>query len=192
MTPDYHIEEYWLSFKDSMYNFYNKYNMIPRPIELWSARLNELQTTKQYNIIETKIRDYISLYAIDVMRCQCNYHMSILITNIKRWNTLSTNYNFNSGESYYNSVFLLIDIYNSITNKCSTIDDNIKNIYNMVELYIINQDFYHIIKYAIQHNKPAILDKINKFKPSYDIIETIIGKNINTQMSGKKILQLIN
>ncbi len=192
MNPDFYIEEFWLNFKDSMHNFYNKYNIIPRPIELWSSRLNELQTNKMYTIIETKIRDYISLYAIDVMRYQSNYDMSILITNIKRWNTLSTNYNFNSTESYHNSVFLLIDIYNSITNKCSTIDDNIKNIYNMVELYIINQDFYYIIKFAIKNNKPAILDKINKFKPSYDIIESIIGKNINSPLCGKKILQLVN
>ena len=200
-NPDHHIEQYWLDFKQSMINFYNAHNMPPRPYNIWSANLNKLQQDTLYDIIETNIRDYISLYAIDVLRFQSNYHMGILVTNIKRWNELSTKYNFNSPEKYVNMIFLLIDIYNTITNKCTLIDDDIKSLFSMIELYILYDNFNVLIDYAITHKKQSMLDKIRLYCDQYFVfdmysyIETkykiSLSKNSVYNMSAKKILLLI-
>jgi hypothetical protein len=197
-NPDHNIEQYWLDFKQSMINFYNTHYMPPRPYTVWSTNLNKLQQESKYDIIETSIRDYISLYAIDVLRFQSNYHMGILVTNIKRWNELSTKYNFNSPEKYVNMIFLLIDIYNTLTNKCTFIDDDIKSLFSMIELYILYDNFNVLIDYSIMHKKQSMLDKIRLYCDQYFVfdmygyIETKYNISINNNMSGKKILLLIN
>ena len=55
-----------------MINFYSE-TKINRPLNLWSNNLNELQKEKQYNKIEENIRDYISLYAIDLIKSMNKY-----------------------------------------------------------------------------------------------------------------------
>ena len=72
-----------------MNNFYNETNAsicknlnINRPINYWSDNLNNLQKNKDYQHIEINIRDYMSLYAIDLLRHNALYHIKILITNI--------------------------------------------------------------------------------------------------------------
>jgi hypothetical protein len=192
INPDHHIEEFWLNFKNSMNNFYTATKSISRPIALWSDNLNNLQKNKQYDIIEKCIRDYISLYAIDILRCHANYYFNILYTNIKRWNVISQKYHFTLDDnSYHNVVFMLIDIYHSVTIKGSYIDDNIINIFSMVELYIINNDFTILITYAIEHNKPSIIDKLNKFDDINHIIETTYNIIVPSKSCGKKIISLI-
>ena len=44
--PDYELEEFYLSFKQSMINFY-KHHTFTRPINDWSNRLNDLQSKKK-------------------------------------------------------------------------------------------------------------------------------------------------
>ncbi len=73
-NEDYMIEEFWISFKKSMLNFYNEINILSRPIISWSNKLNELQKNKEYMLIESNIRDYMSLYAIDLLRHNAYYH----------------------------------------------------------------------------------------------------------------------
>jgi hypothetical protein len=196
---DYYIEQFWLDFKKSMINFYNIYKIISRPINIWSNKLNELQKKQKYLLIETHIRDYISLYAIDVLRFYDNYHMGILITNIKRWNTLvSKMNNFETSETkYINIVFLLIDIYNSFTNKCTLINDDIKYLFSTVEYYILHEDFTEFIDYAIKNNKPSVIDKINSNNYTTSIlncreyIEDKYNVKLSPKISGRKILDLI-
>ena len=84
--PDALIEEFWLSLKISMKNFY-KIHKFTRPIDTWSEQLNIYQKQENYEAIENHIRNYMSLYAIDLMKGCSSYYMRILITNIKRWNT---------------------------------------------------------------------------------------------------------
>ena len=197
MNPDYMIEKFWLDFKQSMINFYNAHHMPPRPYNIWSENLNKLQQEAKYEIIETNIRDYISLYAIDVLRFQSNYHMGILVTNIRRWNDISTKYNFNSPEKYVNMIFLLVDIYNILTNKCTIIDDEIKSLFNMIELYVLYNHMNVLVDYAISHNKQGMLDKIRLYCNQYNVfdiysyIEKKYNININNNMSAKKILNII-
>ena len=199
MNPDYLIEKYWLDLKQSMDNFYTVSNIPPRPIKMWSAELNTLQSLKQYMEIEYNINNYISLFAIDVIRHQSCYYIDILATNIKRW--YHTSSQIIMTDKYNNIIFLLFDIYHSLLKNNHNSDDitTIHSMFQMVELYIIYEDFSVLIKYAIEYNKPGVLDKL---KTKYDI-NTMIFKiyridvtqhtiNNNSKISGKKIIQIIN
>ena len=194
---DHYIEEFWLSFKQSMINFYTVTKMPTRPIVLWSNNLNILQKAQNYDMIEKTIRDYISLYAIDVLRHYANYYFCILHTNIKRWNIISTKYNFLNTHNflntphYHNVVFMLIDIYYGITLKGTYMDDMIKEIFSMVEMYIINNDFMPLICYAIDNNKSSVIDKLNHYTDINSIIETKYNITLSPKTAGRKIISLI-
>jgi hypothetical protein len=197
-AEDYFIEQFWLDFKKSMNNFYSEINSsnYNRPINYWSNKLNELQKTKEYNLIEINIRDYMSLYAIDLLRTFSLYHTGILITNIKRWNTIAINSKFemNTEHKYINIVFLLIDIFNTFTNKCTTYNDELKIIFSMVELFVIYEDLTNIVDYAIKNNKPSIIDNINLFESqfnkskTYKYIEDKYNIQLSPKISAKKII----
>jgi hypothetical protein len=192
---DYYIEQFWIDLKKSMNNFYNEIkNTIYRPINYWSDTLNELQKDKKYSLIESTIRDYMSLYAIDLLRTFSLYHTGILITNIKRWNTIAINNKFeiqtytnNNEKHYINIVFLLLDLFNNLTNKCTTDNDELKIIFSMVELFIIHKDLTSLVDYAIKNNKPSIIDNINLFESQLNQTRTIkyIEDKYNIQLSPK-------
>lgn len=191
-NPDYHIELFWLNFKKSMINYYSIKNL-SRPIDYWSDELNKLQKLKKYNLIQNKIKNYISLFAIDLMRNLEHYHIRILFTNIKRWNKLSILNNFQSNlENYHNIIFLLLDIYKSMLS--SEFNTDSKLIFNQIELLILWKDFSSIIEYSIKNKKLSIIDKINKFDPKLvnNHIENIYNIKINNILSAKKIFKLIN
>ena len=201
-NEDHMIEEFWIYFKKSMLNFYEEINILSRPITIWSNKLNELQQKKEYMLIESNIRDYMSLYAIDLLRHNSGYHINILITNIKRWNTIAKNnskFDIQSDSKYINSVFLLIDLYNIINVKTN---HSIIELFSMVELYIIHEDFKVFIDYAITHNKPSIIDKINEFETPHTNLHLNKSNTIkyleekykvllSPKMSARKIFQII-
>ncbi len=200
-NPDYHIEQFWLSFKKSMDNFYEEYKCLSRPISFWSHYLNELQKRRDYPNIEINIRDYLSLYAIDLLRNNASYHIGILNTNIKRWNNISIKRFEYCDSKYINTVFLLLDMY-EILIKCSQ-NHEIETLYSMVEIYIIHQDFKIFIDFAIKHNKPGIIDKILKYEEEHNMHSNTkntsiiyIEKNFNVELSpkisAKKIFNKIN
>lgn len=188
--PDYYIENFWLDLKVTMKNFYEQNNIKnERPINLWSFELNTLQKKEDYNTIQNNIRNYMSLYAIDLMKFNDLYHTGILITNIKRWDKLSTKYNFEQSESkYHNIIFLLLDIYNCIMDYSNI---ELSNIFKQVELFIIYEDFSCLIKYAICNNKANIIDKLNSYKNINDFIKNNYNIDFDDNMSGKKILKLL-
>jgi hypothetical protein len=203
MNPDYHIEQFWISFKTSMNNFYNTSKCSPRPINYWSEYLNKLQKNivdNDYNNIEINIRDYMSLYAIDLLRNNSEYHIGILNTNIKRWNIISTSRFEFCDSKYINIVFLLLDIYDLLI-KCEQ-KHEIEILFSMVEIYIIHEDLKTFIDYAIKYNKPSIIDKILKFEedhnknsiktPGIKYIENIYNVELSPKMSAKKIFNKIN
>ncbi len=200
MNPDHLIEEFWLLFKQSMNNFYNDNIYINRPIKYWSDNLNKLQINKDYQNIEINIRDYMSLYAIDLLRTNSNYNAGILITNIKRWNNISCNKFDICDVKYINIVFLLLDIYNILTNKClNKIDKDAEILFSTIELYIIHEDFKNFIDYAIEHNKPSIIDKINEYENKDNngknacilYLENKYNLNLSPKISARKILNQI-
>lgn len=194
-NPDYDIEEFWLGFKQSMENFYKSFNITSRPIQIWSKNLNNFQKNKKYLEIEECILNYISLYAIDIMKSMNGYHMNILESNVKRWNKLSNKFSFNNSNiKYHNIIFLLIDIYTSSYSKhlSDNTSSDFSNIFSQVELFIIYQDFTNLIEFSINNNNPSIIEKLQKFTDIKKNIKNIYQIDIPDNMNaGKKIINLI-
>lgn len=188
---DYNIEQFWLRFKDSMDNFYLN-QISKRPISKWSSNLNKFQKEKKYEEIEKNIRNYITLYGIDLMKHMEIYHLGILKTNIKRWNIISNKYNFSKKETkkYYNIIFLLIDIYQKLYEKIPKND--LIDFSTEIELLIIYEDFNNLIDICINYKLSSILDKLSNYIDIYNLINQKYNLNLKYNTSGRKILQLIH
>ena len=196
-NPDAEIEEFWLSFKKSMNNFYENNKNLQRPIYYWSNVLNGYQKKQNYEKIEEHIKKYISLYAIDLLRTNNSYYINILISNIARWNKLSNKYAFSVKEkSYCNFIFVLLDIYKSLVRHSlnNREQEEINEIFGQFDLMLLYEDYNPLIEFALNYNKSNILDKLFDFdKDIYScFIETyelnVIDVNI---MKGHKLLKLI-
>ena len=197
-NPDAEIEAFWLQLKTSMNNFYEKNENIKRPISFWSSLLNNYQKHKNYEKIEEYIKKYISLFAIDLLRTNSDYHIQILITNIGRWNKLSEKFTFSSKEqNYANFIFVLLDIYKSLfRSKITNIETKkIKEIYGNFELMVLYQDYSQLVDYAICYKKSNIIDKLIDYEHTlYSTIINEYGISVpkNVIMKGDKLLKLIN
>ena len=197
-NPDAEIEAFWLQLKTSMNNFYEKNENIKRPISFWSSLLNNYQKHKNYEKIEEYIKKYISLFAIDLLRTNSDYHIQILITNIGRWNKLSEKFTFSSKEqNYANFIFVLLDIYKSLfRSKITNIETKkIKEIYGNFELMVLYQDYSQLVEYAICYKKSNIIDKLIDYEHTlYSTIINEYGISVpkNVIMKGDKLLKLIN
>jgi hypothetical protein len=186
--PDYEIEKFWLGLKQSMINFYGKSNI--RPISYWSDKLNLLQKERKYDNIEKNIRNYISLYGIDVMKKRNEVALHILKTNIKRWSKITEHYDFiRSHENYYNIIFLLIDIFDNLYKNLPSNDFDI--LYQQIELIIIYNDFEDLIKLCIKHDIGKVIDKINLYIDVESIVNNIYNIKLPKQISGNKMIKLI-
>lgn len=190
--PDYEIEEFWLCFKQSMYNFYKQSNMLQRPIDKWSEKLNHLQQEKRYVDIEYHIKQYLSLYGIDLLRFGNQYYINLLITNLKRWDKLTEKYKF-FDITEPNIAIILLEIAYCMLKTNTDLGD----LFVDLELYILYEDFTKLIQFAINNNKPSIIDKLS----SYDYLNVIRSVNalyaVNIdctfyeKFSGKKIIKYI-
>ena len=185
-NPDKYIEEFWINYKKSMVNYYNKTSSNKRPIDYWSSVLNDFQEKSKYKEIEHHILNYMSLYAIDLMKNTDNYDMRILITNIKRWKKISDCFiNLTKTNEYYNIIFLLIDIYKSLMDEDLK---DIKLIFSQIELIIIYKDFRDLIKFAFNNKKPSILTKINYYCDVNKILKEEFNIDNKSNLSFKKLL----
>jgi hypothetical protein len=184
-APDYHIENFWLGFKQSMINFYTTVNMNYNHIKEWSTNLNHLQSKKQYHDIELSIRDHITYYSYDLIKySDSTHHDDILITNIKRWNRISEMFNFDNSVKYSKIliIFMIILEFKKI------------NEYTLWEEMIEENSYDMLIIWAFKNNKVKILELIKNI-PEYNLIENIRRLyptiEINDNMKMNKILKLI-
>jgi hypothetical protein len=190
---DYEIEHFWLQFKQSINNVYDKHNiLIKRPVDKWSNTLNMFQLNKDYGAIERHILKYISLYAIDLMRIHDHYNIGILVTNIKRWDKICLKYKiFVDADNACNLIYVLLDIYNLLMIK-GKLDESL---YDDIELFYFYNDFTTLIQYAKDQKTPAILDKLMNYDKSIfkQIIEVykLEHKVIKYPISGRKLFKLI-
>lgn len=193
---DKEFEEFWLSFKQSMINFYNIHKYIERPIELWSDTLNDHKKNMEYSEIEKCIHKYITLYSLDVLRSMNMYHFRILETNVRRWKQLRSIYKFvDTSIDYENMVYLFIDVMKACMKVYQTNDDELKlyitYFFQELEFIMIYKEYYKIIMLSYKTNTPSILDKLNKYISLSNYIYDIYEINIPKTMSGKKILELL-
>jgi hypothetical protein len=191
-APDHHIEQFWLSFKQSMENFYGlkEYSVLRRPIKKWSDQLNLLQGQHRYADIEEAIMQYISLYAMDLLKLCNHYYINILTTNIKRWNKVANTFKCEFGEkdtkSYYNCVFMLLDVCHSLLEHGNA---GVKELFEEYELYILNHDYSVLIHYAVENEKIGMLDKLLKYDYSGTMSE--LGVENSQKLTAKSVINLL-
>jgi len=192
--PDHDIEQFWLAFKQSMANFYSLKLLPARNIQTWSDSLNQLQSSERYSRIEKQIYNYITLYGLDLLRSGSRYHIGILITNIRRWDKIAAQHKILQSDHQDNIVTILLEIAASFIK--SSVE--FEGLFDDIELYMIHDDYTKLINYSLQHNKPAILDRLIKY--NYLAVNTslleITGENycdfLSNKISGKKLLEKIN
>lgn len=198
--PDYQIEDFWLGFKGSMLKFYHLVGVSSVHIKKWSNILNKIKQEKNYNLIERKIKEFICIYTIDVMKMEKlndNTSSILLMTNIKRWNKLSNKFSFEQTESQSNStqmqtlvnselvneknintkVFELFEIFHNIKKKLNPKHEHILKLFKNIDIIFIdnwndNKFEYEIIKF----NKILISESFsNGLFKVLEFIESIIG-----------------
>lgn len=187
--PDYEIELFWYSFKESMYNFYNSLNyecnnininnnIVVDNISEWSKELNLLKKEKNYNEIQFKIKKYMSLFALDLITySDLLYHDSIFVANIRRWNKITTSLIILNPTNSLNNIDNIEDkkikfffiFFTLKQHGVSTRDiDNLKN-YDKI---FIDNNYDNFIIYSLENNKPKILEllkDINSKKLKEDV-----------------------
>lgn len=196
--PDHEIEQFWMSFKQSMLNFYEHAvkPMPHRPISEWSDRLNKLQSAARYDTIEKNIYNFMTLYGIDLLRVGDRYHLALLNTNIKRWNKIAAKYPFHAetaDTTGNNLIFILLEIVNNFI-RCGLAFDNL---FSDIELYLIYEDYTNLLEFAIKHKKPVIIDKLMAFD-RLAVINSLntywhlnLDINLKHKISGKKIIDMV-
>lgn len=164
--PDYDIEYFWYGFKQSMINYYIKHNLNYIHIYEWSNILNKLKINKNYNDIENSIREYISIYAKCILKHSYDlsyYDDDILISNIKRWNKISFNYNFDKSHRH-NRLLIIFLVLLEIKKSKKNINENqefidyMNNKYDDIDDIINSNDYDDFIIYAFNKNKSKILE----------------------------------
>ena len=170
--PDYRLEEFWFTFKTSMYNFYSQNRMSSTIIKTWSQHLNQLKNDKNYSEIQIKIKEYMLHYALDLLNntyllsnSKIDYKLSsydddIFITNVKRWNKICKLIIFNESNNYIESskIFLLLTIFAELKN----IDGGAEIIRQKTIDELLENNFDHIIRFSIEKLKPKFLDTLKK------------------------------
>lgn len=185
MNPDHHLEDFWMTFKTSMINFYTRHSLIKRPIDIWCDRLNQLQSRKKYNVIQRLIQEYMSLYSIDVMRFGNGHEAHLLETNIKRWNRLPEITPLTN-----TPIMVLFHIYYRHYDKIQDIK-TFQDIYQQVELFLITGDYYPLIQFAIDYEYPSILDSLYQIIDVDRIITDNYDLDIPKGMSGRKLIDAV-
>ena len=186
--PDADIEEFWYSFKESMYNFYNSLLTCvdtKKYIIEWSNNLNCLKKEKNYNEIENCIKNYVSTYALDlIIYSDLLYHDSIFVANIKRWNKLSKKYNFsNIDNNDIRIIFFMIFFTlkeNGVSSKELEVVKNLNKIF-------CDSNYDDFIIYSLNYNKPKILELLKiishiKLKNDIDRLFPKFKFNIDSKM----------
>lgn len=176
--PDYHIELFWLGFKQSMINLYKHINIKYDHIQKWSDTLNILKANKEYIEIEKNIRDYISHYVFDMIISiyhygMLSYHADILITNLKRWNHISIMFNFKN--TFYSKILIIFMICLEIKklDKYEIVEKIfLKENIQIIDILTDNNIIHTFIDFAIINNKPKILNLLRKI-PNYNIMDDI-------------------
>ena len=188
--PDYELEFFWSTYKCSLENFYRSYKQYKRPLKYWYNELNFNKRKCNYNIIQKKIFDYLTLHMIDVIKSMDLYHSQILKTNFNRYIKLCEKIKFYNFVDEITRLDVIFRIYYSIVTKKNVSNMEIQ-IFSQIELFIFYNDFNLLIKYAIDNNYPNIIDNLNKIIDIRSFIKDYYDLELDSYIKGKKIINLI-
>lgn len=197
---DIDIEDFWLSFKCGINNFYRIFNIQKNIIDI-SQKLNDLQKNKKYLEIEFLIHNFICQMIVDLSdkinyivkdKSTYLYHAKIIITNIKRWEKLRQKKLFFRDPIDNENMFFIIASclkmsFNNISKEIY--DDLIIDFFKECHDIIKYNNYNKIIDYAIDTDNVSILDLLSK---TFNIITYINNKynvSLHKNMSGKKIIK---
>jgi hypothetical protein len=188
--PDYELELFWSTYKCSLENFYKSYKQFTRPLKYWYDDLNFHKRKNNYDKIQKKIFDYLTLHMIDVIKSMDAYHSQILKTNFNRYIKLCEKVKFYDFVDEIIRLDVIFRIYYSIVSKKSFSIIEMQ-IFSQIELFIFYDDFNLLIKYALDNNSANILDNLMKITNIHHYIEAFYDVELDSYIKGKKIIQLI-
>ncbi len=180
--PDFLIEEFWIGFKVSMLRFYHSVGILDTPIKSWSDILNEYKKEKQYNLIEEKIKEFIGIYAIDVMKFEKlneNKDSLLLMTNIKRWNKISNKFHFEQS-GINKKIIGLFEAYHHIKKRFNPEPEYILKLFKNIDQIFINKydEEKSELKLGELGKELIIKSFSNGLIRILEIIESVIGHDL--------------
>jgi hypothetical protein len=110
-NPDKEIEYFWLTFKNSIFNYLNKSEQIE--INILSDELNKLQCEQQYPDIEQYIKSHIECIGYNMIKNNDHHKINHLDTNIRRWKNITGNNIYTNDNTFY----ALLKIYIKLNKK---------------------------------------------------------------------------
>lgn len=209
MKPDKDIENFWLTLKCCIINFFKAYNISSTDFNIneVSYLLNKLQKDKEYEKIEYTINNYMffliqklleKIIYLENKNSSYLYYGKIILTNVKRWEKIRERKIFfkdpvKNEDLYY----LLADCLKSCVRSLEKNRNKKKIIsafYEISKLVIFANNeksiikiYQKIIDLGIDINNGAIIDII---KSKYNVVEYINSKydlKLPKTISGKKI-----
>lgn len=201
-NPDSEIEEFWMTFKCCLCNFY-KYCNIKIDIVEFSNKLNKLQANGDYTEIEYSIQ----ILTIDLIKLlfdrihhirkdsQYIYHFRIIVTNLKRWIKIREKRLFLAEPiERENDYFLLVKLLNSQLKRIERREDIDDLIYffQICSEHIYDKDYQFIIDYALEKKQSQMLKIVNNVFDVVDYINNKYNTSFHKNMSTDKIIKKLN
>jgi hypothetical protein len=157
-----------------MINFYGENEKKKNEIQKMSEKLNKYKSEKNYSLIESSIKEYIAIYAINIMENEKNnetHHSSILMTNIKRWKKISNKFHFENSENneYIN---ILFEAYICLKKK------NDSKLYELLEMFknikkLITDDCINLCILSLKLGQCKVIDLIIKIIGDEKVFEEL-------------------
>lgn len=197
-NPDREIENFWLTFKCCLKNFY-KHCDVEINLEEISDKLNKMQRNRDYVAIEYTIQkkmcDLIIIVFKNIERLRIDhtfiYYLRIIITNLKRWCKIRDKKLFLKDPIEFESdYFLLLKLLSSqvknLENK-EKVDDLII-FFDICYKGIKDHDYSFMIDYAIERRESKMLEIINNIVEVIPYINREYNMNIFNGTSFKKVV----
>ena len=200
-NPDKDIENFWLTLKCCVLNFY-KYCNVSVDIQLMSDELNKLQKARDYIKIEYKINKFIieliNMLFKNINKISDNYYLynaKILLTNIDRWIKIREKRLFVKEDiETENNRFLLVKLF---SNLLKTIDNKQHNesiivFFTLCKDTLNSEDYGFMIDFSLELKNASMLDTLNKVTDVIKYINNRFDTKFFNNMSFTKIIKKLS
>ena len=162
--PDSKLEFFWLTFKDSIKNYLNEYDL--EEMNNLSDVLNSLQREERYEEIEEFIKQHIENIGYNMIARDDRYHINHIDTNIKRWKKLSGSDIYPTNNTFICILYMYIHIKDATDDK----KDDMNRIIELIKEFALdrsNRDVLNSIMNILIRNK--MFGSIDKMRNIIDI-----------------------